>query len=275
MIIFNLMNPDLKHPFQRDFELSAAAITPMEKLKKLLSEEKKPCFSAKYKHLQATDWAILEGVYHDCTEWDPQRRPAASEVVANLETCGNGSLCENMPLSVSQASSLERFDQEIAERISAHGSDIPQCVSPANDGTNACAFLCAKIAHDLQMSEERRNGHTQQLFTKLPSMVEQIISDLPPEINKVRTMDLYPIDEAYKILQQIGAISCDFEFVEKILHGHHVFSQEARDCLRKAISEMSSKAQFSTAMFCCEPYIFLIGVMGGKLFLVNTHPRKP
>ena len=69
--------------------------------------------------------AILEGVYHDSTEWDPQRRPAASEVVANLETCENRSLCENMPPSVSQASSLEKFDQEIVERISAHGSDIP------------------------------------------------------------------------------------------------------------------------------------------------------
>ena len=132
---------------------------------------------------------------------------------------------------------------------------------------NACAFLCVKIVHDLQMSEERQNGHTQQLFAKLPSMVEQIISDLPPEINEVRTMDLYPIDEAYKTLWQIGAISCDFEFVEKILHGHHVFSPEAKECSQKAISEMSSKAQFCTAMSCCEPYIFLIGVMGGKLFL--------
>ena len=177
-----------------------------------------------------------------------------------------------MPLSVSQATSLEKFYREIAERISAHGSDIPQCVTPANDGVNACAFLCAKIAHDHQMSEERQNGHTEQLFTKLPSMVEQIISDLPPVINKVRTMDLYPIDKAYKILRQIGAISCDFEFIEKILHGHHVFSQEARECSRKAISEMSSKAQFCTAMFCYEPYIFLIGVMEGKLFLVDTHP---
>ena len=37
-------------------------------------------------------------------------------------------------------------------------------------------------------------------------MAEQIISDLPPEINKVHAMDLYPIDEAYQILQQIGAI---------------------------------------------------------------------
>ena len=226
----------------------------------------------KYKHLQATNWAILEGVYHDCTEWDPWRRPTASEVVANLQTCGNESLCETTPWKVSQTSSLEKFDRELAERISADGSDIPQYITPANDGTNACAFLCAKIAHDLQMSEEEQNGNTQQFFTKLPSRVEQIISEHPPEINKVRTMNLYHIDEASKILWQIGAISCDFDFVEKILHGHHVFSQEARECLWNASSEMGFKGQFSTAMFCCEPCVFLIGVMGGKLFLVDTHP---
>ena len=158
-------------------------------------------------------------------------KASASEVVSNLETCGNESLCENTPLRVSQTSSLEKFDRKIAERISADGSDIPQYVAPANDGTNACAFLCAKIAQDLHMSEEKQNRHIQQLFSKLPSMVEQIICELPLEINKVRTMELYHIYEAYKILRQIGAISCDFEFVEKILHCHHVFSKKARECL--------------------------------------------
>ena len=32
-------------------------------------------------------------------------------------------------------------------------------MAPTNDGTNACAFLCAQIAHDLHMSEERKSGH--------------------------------------------------------------------------------------------------------------------
>ena len=83
---------------------------------------------------------------------------------------------------------------------------------------------------------EKQNWHIQQLFTKVPLIAEQIIIGLPPKINKVRTMDLYPIDEAYKILRQIAAISCNF--------GHHIFSQEARECLRNAIGELSSKAQF-------------------------------
>ena len=98
------------------------------------------------------------------------------------------------------------------------------------------------------MSEERESGHIQPLLTKLPSLVEKIISEIPTEINKVRTMDLYHVDEAYKILRQIGAISCDFMFVEKILHGDHVFSPESRECLRKTITEMATRAvigQFS------------------------------
>ena len=161
MIVFNLVNPDLRHPFQKNFESTTDEITQMEKLKDFLSAKQKPCFSAKYKHLQATDWLLLEGVYHECTAWDPQRRPTASEVVSNLEKCDfqPESLCDNTPLRVSQTSSLEAFDRKVAERISADGSNIPPCVAPANDGTSACAFLCAKIAHDLQMSEERRSGN--------------------------------------------------------------------------------------------------------------------
>ena len=35
---------------------------------------------------------------------------------------------------------------------------------------------------------------------------------------------------------------------------------------------MTSKEKFCTALFCCEPYVFLVGVIGGKLFLIDTHP---
>ena len=85
MVSFNVINPDLRHPYQKDFELAAGAITPMAKLNEILRVEKKPSFSGKYKHLQATDWLPLKGVYHDCTAWDPRRRPTASEIVSNLE----------------------------------------------------------------------------------------------------------------------------------------------------------------------------------------------
>lgn len=57
MVLFNLINPDLSHPFQTEFE-SPGPRTPSEKLKQQFSQ-KKLCFSGKYKHLQATDWLYL------------------------------------------------------------------------------------------------------------------------------------------------------------------------------------------------------------------------
>lgn len=105
-------------------------------------------------------------------------------------------------------------------------------MAPAYDGTNACAFLCAQIAHDLHMSEERKSGCIQPLLAKLPSLVEEIINELPVKINQVRTRDLCHVDEAYGILRQIGFVSCDYDFIEKVLNGDHIFSPQSRECLR-------------------------------------------
>ena len=211
-------------------------------------------------------------MYHSCTAWEQQRRPTASEVVSKLEEYDKESLCDNVPLGVSQASSVEAFDHDLAQIITVDGSKIQQHMALANDGTNACAFLCAQIAHDLHMSEERKSGCIQPLLAKLPSLVEKIINELPVKINQVRTRDLCHVDEAYGILRQIGSVSCDYDFIEKVLHGDHIFSPQSREFLRKPVIDMTTKEQFCTALFCCEPYVFLVGVMSGKLFLIDTHP---
>ena len=142
----------------------------------------------------------------------------ASEVVSKLEEWDKESLCDSVPLRVSQSSSVEEFDHDLAQKITVDGSKIQQHMAPANDGTNACAFLCAQIAHDLHMSEERKSGCIQPLLAKLPSLVEKIINDLPVKINQVRTRDLCHVDEAYGILRQIASVSCDY----KVLHGDHI-----------------------------------------------------
>ena len=135
-------------------------------------------------------------MYNECSAWDPRKRPTTSEVVSKLEGCENEPLCDDIPLRISQASSLEAFDKDLAKKITAGDSKIQQRMGPANDGTNACAFLCAKLAHDLHMSEERKSGFVQLTLTKLPSLVEKTINELPIEINKVRTSDLCHLDEA-------------------------------------------------------------------------------
>ena len=156
MVLFNVINPDMRHPFQAEFE-SPGSGTSVEKLKELLTQQRKPCFSGKYKHTQATDWLYLEGVYHECTEWEQQRRPVASGV--ELEEWDKESLCDNVPLGVSQASSVEAFDHDLAQKITVDGSKIQQHMAPANEGTNACAFLCAQIAHNLHMLEKEKWMH--------------------------------------------------------------------------------------------------------------------
>ena len=82
----------------------------------------------------------------------------ATKEVTKLEEWENESLCDDTPLEVSQTSYIEAFDQDLAEKITVGGSKIQQHMAPANDGTNACAFLCAKIAHNLHISEERQSG---------------------------------------------------------------------------------------------------------------------
>ena len=88
-------------------------------------------------------------MYNECSAWDPRTRPKASEVVSRLEGCESEPLCDDIPLRFSQASCLEAFDKDLAEKITAGDSKIQQRMGPANDGTNACAFLCTKLAHDL------------------------------------------------------------------------------------------------------------------------------
>ena len=79
-------------------------------------------------------------------------------------------------------------------------------------------------------------------------MVEQIICELPLEINKVRTMELYHIDEAYKILRQTGAISCDFNVLLRTVrfsywsYGGKAFSGRYPSCIFRNCSPRACDA---------------------------------
>ena len=72
MILFHLINPNLRYPYQTDLEASQAP--PLDGLRQLLQQKTKPTFSDKYNEFQATDWLLLENLYHACTQWDPSER---------------------------------------------------------------------------------------------------------------------------------------------------------------------------------------------------------
>ena len=65
MILFHLINPNLRYPYQRHLE--ASQVAPLDSLRQLLRQEE-TTFSDKYKELQATDWLLLENLYDACKQ---------------------------------------------------------------------------------------------------------------------------------------------------------------------------------------------------------------
>jgi serine/threonine protein kinase len=70
MVMFNLLNPNLKYPYQldvKDREISVA---------ELLAEKKLPTPSIKYKDRQNTIWKSISLASAKCLQFDPSLRPA-------------------------------------------------------------------------------------------------------------------------------------------------------------------------------------------------------
>lgn len=84
MILFHLINPNQRYPYQLDLDVSQAP-NSLDGLRQLLEQKTKPTFSSKYKEIQATDWLLLENVYHVCTQWDPADRPPKKELIGRLD----------------------------------------------------------------------------------------------------------------------------------------------------------------------------------------------
>ena len=93
LVMFNLVNPGLKHPFQLDLVKDLSAI---EQVEEFLRQGKKPNGSKKYKKLLETIWLPITNVYRNCTEVDPTKRPTAMDVKQVFQSL----LCRNIPENV-------------------------------------------------------------------------------------------------------------------------------------------------------------------------------
>ena len=92
-----------------------------------------------------------------CLQIKPEERPSLDDLRNHINTA-NEIIVEKFPLSLSQATALEQFDQNIA-LCKNNVTELPE-----NDGTSACTFLCLKIAEkflELQpVSEEEFAGQS-------------------------------------------------------------------------------------------------------------------
>ena len=106
--------------------------------------------SRKYDRLQASLWIDIEETFEMCTNYDASLRPSALEVLQQLKASNaKGITGERTSLKVSQSTPIEEADKQLAEAMeqcTSNGVNELVSFAPANDGTNACTFLCLVLA---------------------------------------------------------------------------------------------------------------------------------
>lgn len=127
MIMFMLLNPDLQWPYQ--FELDQLQNKNLEQSEKELvrtfMHQMKPTFSDNYCILQPTTWLKVDEIYAQCTKFVLPDRPSAEQIVARLQVRDDNRLISrNIPLSISQSTTVEGHDRLVALGT-ASGGDIP------------------------------------------------------------------------------------------------------------------------------------------------------
>ena len=78
----NLVNPNLKYPFQLDLKKDTSL---NKQLPRILQQHKYPTQSNKYALQQESTWAPVTAVMKKCLVFNPDDRPTASEAMTELQ----------------------------------------------------------------------------------------------------------------------------------------------------------------------------------------------
>ena len=79
MVLFILVNPDLKYLHELDIDPNKSTI---DQIQDLLINRKCPKESSKYIEMQTTKWRFIQKAFEDCTNFDPSQRPTAQRPTA-------------------------------------------------------------------------------------------------------------------------------------------------------------------------------------------------
>ena len=272
MIIFTMINSNLKYPFRSEIR-SAGGISSQEELKKficsLLAEGKHPLPDKKYEVERATVWIELESVYRGCVAFDRHSRLSLKDAAKILREDSERPSrdLDVVQLNVSQATAVQQLDERLA--VELNKTKDPQQLEFAlpNDGTNACAFLSVKIA-DRILSELSTGG---ELSADLAKIAEETIWHLPRVINEHRDVRrMYDTMEAYVILNEHDILTSTYNFSEELPFADSVFSEDGRQKLHSKLHDLGCND--FVAIFTSEPFVLTIGCRGSKPYVIDTHP---
>ena len=272
MIFYILINPDLRTPYQVNFDQSRGVSWQLI-LQENLSESKKPLMSNKYENNRGSQWSVINRLFDDCVDFKPLSRPMLDHIGDILKN-DKESKCVNILLSMSQESAMESYNLHAAQAIA--NSVMPSLQLPTNNGSNSCAFLSLAICDDItsQLTAIAPNDLSEEEFSfMLKTAAERQILHLPSSVNQVRDVKkFYDISEAYAIMKNSKILLYEYDFYEKIQ------DPEENDFLKKSGSEAFTRSlkeladeETVLAVFSLDKYCFTIGVAKGKLFVIETH----
>ena len=166
MVLFVIINPDLKYPFQMELERVQTG-NCLSVLEGLISKNEKPAHSDHCCMQHAVNCLRLRKLSEYCTRFHPKDRPDAKYIVDVL-TNEDLSNSRNLPLTVNQGTCIEN----------ATSSYVP------GDGTNGCAFLSV-VSGDHLLCQMR--GQLSPHLKKLPALLRKsssipLFNSIPFEI---------------------------------------------------------------------------------------------
>ena len=257
-------------PYHRELERAMEkGQTCLQRLETMLADQKVPIEPIKYQHKHATDWHTIHLIYQECTQFHPEQRPTIKKVILMIDQLPTVSSID-IHLQVSQASSLECFDSNVAHIVAKDGN-CAELSQPDNNGSNACAFLSVQIAHEIHRLHQEEKGSSNRVWQSICNVAERVILELPRVINPHRKVEeFYDVQAAFTLIRNIGAPIDEYQFSEEFLTEDYVFSQKGRENLIRALSSQLFKGKFSVGLYTCHTVIFTIGFINECFFIVDT-----
>ena len=86
MLFFAIINPNLASPFMVEANCDPLFLDqPDNYIKNMMQQKIKPKMSPKYVKQRATNWSIINYLFHICTRFNPCERPSANVILQLLQ----------------------------------------------------------------------------------------------------------------------------------------------------------------------------------------------
>ena len=239
MTLFVLLDLDILYPYQIEADQSQSY--DLASFKKLITEkftsETMPEMFLNYEKKRMLHWLQILQILDLCVKFKSINRPSITDIFSRGFFKKEKKLHYNH-LVINQATALEHFDRQIAERINCE-QDLDY------DATNLCTFLAVEIAANVL-----RYG-----VENLKDRVEAIIQMLPSEINRYRNIEqLYDAIEALQVLKLSEKnLKYNFELRELIYSEYNLLSSNGVSELSSALHHIA-ESTMRAATYICKPF---------------------